>query len=186
MLRNRQVRVGGIFNARVSDGRWRTCARNGWPLNPAVLALPQSFRPIPHRLNATWPMSRAIPKMSACRYGSFASNLVCPRHVGVISEVPVARFCRFRITSLATFDTTLRLRGLSSFCMDHLSHRPSRSWSTRSKSRWWRNSVAVFLLRNSRIKLRLQRWIRLNRATRATRFLNSNLIRRLSRGVEQQ
>ena len=40
MLRNRQVRVGGIFNARVSDDRWRTCARNGWPINPAVLALP--------------------------------------------------------------------------------------------------------------------------------------------------
>src|ERR1700722_2931959 len=79
-------------------------------------------------------------------YGSFASNLVCPRHVGVISEVPVARFCRFRITSLATFDTTLRLRGLSSFCMDHLSHRPSRSWSARSKSLRWRNSVAVFFV----------------------------------------
>jgi hypothetical protein len=39
------------------------------------------------------------------------------------------RFCRFRITSLATFDTTLRSRGPSSCCMDHLAHRPSRSWS---------------------------------------------------------
>jgi hypothetical protein len=38
--------------------------------------------------------------------------------------------------------------------------------SARSKSRWWRNSVAVFLLRNSRIKLHLQHWNRLNRATR--------------------
>jgi hypothetical protein len=43
-----------------------------------------------------------------------------------------------------------------------------------------------FLLRKSRIKLHLQQWNRLNRATRATRFLNLNLIRRLSRGVEQQ
>jgi hypothetical protein len=41
-----------------------------------------------------------------------------------------------------------------------------------------------FLLRNSRIKLHLQQWNRLNRATRAVRFLNLNLIRRLSRGVE--
>src|SRR5260370_31810735 len=48
--------------------------------------------------------------------------------------------------------------------------------SARSKSRRWRNSVAVFLLRNSRIKLHLQQWNRLNRATRATRFLNLNLI----------
>jgi len=58
--------------------------------------------------------------------------------------------------------------------------------SARSKSRRWRSWVAVFLLRNSRIKLHLQQWNRLNRATRATRFLNLNLIRRLSRGVEQQ
>ena len=43
-----------------------------------------------------------------------------------------------------------------------------------------------FLLRTSRIKLHLQQWNRLNRATRATRFLNLNLIRRLSRGFEQQ
>src|SRR3979490_1708556 len=58
--------------------------------------------------------------------------------------------------------------------------------SARSKSCRWRNSVAVFLLRNARIKLHLQQWNRLNRATRAVRFLNLNLIRRLSRGVEQQ
>jgi hypothetical protein len=45
---------------------------------------------------------------------------------------------------------------------------------------------SIFLLRNSRIKLHLQQWNRLNRATRATRFLNFNLIRRLSRRVEQQ
>jgi hypothetical protein len=43
-----------------------------------------------------------------------------------------------------------------------------------------------FLLRSSRIKLHLQQWNRMNRATRATRFLTLNLIRRLSRGVEQQ
>jgi hypothetical protein len=49
-----------------------------------------------------------------------------------------------------------------------------------------RNSVAVFLLRNSRIKLHLQQWNRLNRATRATRLMNLDSIRRLSRGVEQQ
>src|SRR5258705_10591742 len=48
--------------------------------------------------------------------------------------------------------------------------------SARSKSRPWRNSVVVFLLRNSRIKLHLQLWNRLNRATRATRFLNLNLL----------
>jgi hypothetical protein len=30
---------------------------------------------------------------------------------GVISEVPVVRFCRLRITSLATFDTTLPIAG---------------------------------------------------------------------------
>ena len=145
MLRNRQVRVGGIFNARVFDGRWWTCARNGWPLNPAVLALPQSFRPIPHRLNATWPMSRAIPKMSACRLWvlcvEFGMSASCR---GVISEVRLPGFAGS--ASLATFDTTLRLRGLSSFCMDHLSHRPSRSWSARSKSRRWRNSVAVLFV----------------------------------------
>jgi hypothetical protein len=58
--------------------------------------------------------------------------------------------------------------------------------SARSKSRRWRNWVAVFLLRNSRIKLHLQQWNRLNSATRAVRFLNLILIRRLSRGVEQQ
>jgi hypothetical protein len=79
----------------------------------------------------------------------------------------------------------LRLRGVSSCCMDHLSYRPSRSWSARSKSRRWRHSVAVFLLRNSRIKLHPQQWNRLNRATRAMYFRNSNLIGRVSRGVEQ-
>jgi hypothetical protein len=40
---------------------------------------------------------------------------------------------------------------------------------------------SIVLLRYSRIKLHLQQWNRLNRATR---FLNLNLIRRLSRGVE--
>ncbi len=35
-----------------------------------------------------------------------------------------------------------------------------------------------FLLRNSRIKLHPQQWNRMNRATRATRFLTSNLISR--------
>src|ERR1700726_1969488 len=58
--------------------------------------------------------------------------------------------------------------------------------SARSKSRRWRSWVAVVLLRNARIKLHLQQWNRLNIATRAARFLNLNLIRRLSRGVEQQ
>src|SRR6202030_2638108 len=45
------------------------------------------------------------------------------------------------------------------------------NWSARFKSRRWRNSVAVFLLRNSTIKLHLQLWL-----NRATRFLNLKLL----------
>jgi hypothetical protein len=41
-----------------------------------------------------------------------------------------------------------------------------------------------FLLRNSRIKLHLQQWKRLDRAARATRSPNLNSIKRVSRRLE--
>ena len=99
--------------------------------------------------------STEITNVSA---GSFASILACNLGSAGCPVLPVPHHL---------LSNTLRLRGLSSCCTDHLPHKPSRSWSARSKSRRWR---AVFLLRNSRIKLHPQQWNRMNRATRATRF----------------
>ena len=84
--------------------------------------------------------------------GSFASILACPRHVrsgGNLGSAgcPLLPLLH-HLLGIVTIDTTLRLRGISSCCMDHLPHRTSRSWSARSKF--------SFLLRNSKIKLQPQ------------------------------